>query len=315
MDADRDELDRYLDYLRAVEGASPRTVEAYGRDLAALRADVLGARDDFAWGRVDTDDLRRFLAAQRRAKRAPSTIARRLSAVRAFFRFLVREGLRADNPATALRAARQRRHLPRTPGVELLTRVLEACDSTTEDGRRDRAVLELLYGGGIRLSELVGLRLGDLDWPGGTMRVRGKGSRERLVPFLGEAPRALALHLEDRLAAATLQALRDGRIEGTAARLPVFTGPSGRSISPRAVQRIVARATRAAGGGHLSPHDLRHAFATHLLDRGADLRAVQELLGHASLSTTQIYTKVSVGRLRESFDSAHPRARGGTDPD
>lgn len=315
MNTANPDLLRFLDYLRAVEGASPRTVEAYGRDLGALRATLDAAGVDRDWRHVDTDDLRRFLAAQRKAQRAPSTVSRRLSSIRAFFRFLVREGLREDNPAAALRAARQRRRLPRTPGEELVTRILETCDAQTVDGRRDRAVLEMLYGGGLRLSELVGLRLGDLDWPGETLRVMGKGSRERIVPFSGEAPRALAASLADRLSQSTLEGLRAGSLEGGSARLPLFVGRSGKALAPRAIQRLVARATRAAGGGHLSPHDLRHAFATHLLDRGADLRAVQELLGHASLSTTQIYTKVSVARLRESFDHAHPRARGNGDPD
>jgi site-specific recombinase XerC len=170
----------------------------------------------------------------------------------------------------------------------------------------------MLYGGGLRLSELIGLSLGDLDWRGGTLRVMGKGGRERLVPFAGEAPRALRACLADRLSAETVEALESGRLAPAAAGLPVFAAADGGRLSPRAVQRIVAQATREGGGGHLSPHDLRHAFATHLLDRGADLRGVQELLGHASLSTTQIYTQVSVARLRESFDAAHPRAQSGS---
>jgi site-specific recombinase XerD len=306
--ATSDDLTRFLDYLRAVEGASPRTVEAYGRDLRLLGAELAGPDGIVDWRGVDRDGLRRFLGVQRRAERAPSTIARRLSSIRAFFRFLVREGLREDNPASALRAARNRRRLPRTPGEELVERILESCDLQTEQGRRDRAILEILYGGGLRLSELIGLRLGDIDWPGSTLRVKGKGNRERIVPFAGEAPTALEQSLQDRLTGETLDALRGGRLEGGSARLPVFVRRDGHALSPRQVQRIVARATREGGGGHLSPHDLRHAFATHLLDRGADLRGVQELLGHASLSTTQIYTQVSVARLRESFEQAHPRA-------
>jgi integrase/recombinase XerC len=305
-----DDLSRFLDYLRAVEAASPRTVEAYARDLRALSASV-GTGGPVDWTAVDRDDLRRFLGEQRRLERSPSTIARRLSAIRAFFRFLVREGRRDDNPASALRSARQKRRLPRTPGEELVNRILEACDLDTEGGRRDRAILEMLYGGGLRLSELVGLTLGDIDWPGGTLRVMGKGARERIVPFSGEAPRALRACLADRLSADTIRGLEAGVLAAGSARLPVFARKDGRAISPRTVQRIVARATREGGGGRLSPHDLRHAFATHLLDRGADLRGVQELLGHASLSTTQIYTQVSVARLRESFDDAHPRAHEG----
>jgi integrase/recombinase XerC len=306
-----DDLTRFLDYMRAVEAASPRTIDAYRRDLGALSSS-LRAEGPVDWTRVDRDDLRRFLGEQRRLERAPSTIARRLSAMRAFFRFLVREGRREDNPASALRSARQKRRLPRTPGEELVTRILEACKLDTEEGRRDRAILEMLYGGGLRLSELVGLRLGDIDWPAGTLRVLGKGNRERVVPFSGEAPKAVRASLADRLSSETVASLEAGALASGSASLPLFTGRDGRAISPRTVQRIVAKATREGGGGRLSPHDLRHAFATHLLDRGADLRGVQELLGHASLSTTQIYTQVSVARLRESFDDAHPRAHEGS---
>jgi site-specific recombinase XerC len=309
MTGSNDDLQRFLDYLRVVEGVSPRTVDAYGRDLRALAASI-GGGETVDWARVDRDDLRRFLGEQRRLDRSSATIARRLSSMRAFFRFLVREERRADNPASALRGMRRSRRLPRTPGEELVSRILDACDLQTETGRRDRAILEMLYGGGLRLSELIGLRLADLDWPGETVRVLGKGSRERLLPFAGEAPRALRASLADRLSADTVHALVEGRLRAGATGLPVFAGKNGVPLAPRAVQRIVARATREGGGGHLSPHDLRHAFATHLLDRGADLRGVQELLGHASLSTTQIYTQVSVARLRESYELSHPRATG-----
>jgi len=317
MTESANDLTRFLDYLRAVEGASERTIEAYGRDLRALGRLLDEATASPDWRAIGRDELRRFIAAERRLERAPSTIARRLSSIRAFFRFLVRSGLREDNPATGLRAARRRRRLPRTPGEELVGRVLDSCDLQTEAGRLDRAVLETIYGGGLRLSELLGLRLGDLDWPGQTLRVRGKGNRERLVPFAGEAPLALQACLADRLTRQTIEQLVAGQLDGRSTRLPVFVDTRGKAMTPRSVQRLVARVTAAAGGGRLSPHDLRHAFATHLLDHGADLRGVQELLGHASLSTTQIYTQVSVARLRESFDGAHPRAHkaGREDPD
>ena len=304
---DRRHCERHLDHLRAVEGASARTIEAYATDLRALASWC----EDHARRMLglEADDLRAFLATEKRRGVGARSLTRRMAALRGFYRHLVRSGQREDDPTVALRLGRGPRRLPRTPSEELVLRILEAPDPTTARGQRDRAVLEVLYGSGLRLAELVGLRLGDVDWGDRLMRVTGKGSKERVVPLSDAAVTALGAYLGARLDGSTWSPLRDGRLQGEATRAPVFAGRKGAPIARRTVQRIVERAVRATAGPRLSPHDLRHAFATHLLDRGAELRGVQELLGHASLSTTQIYTQVTNARLRSAFDVAHPRAR------
>lgn len=300
----------WLDHLRAVEGLSPRSLEAYDRDLETVVRSRLARDLPTDWLTVEIDDLRAYLADERRRGVSSRSLARRLAALRNFFAFLQRNGWREDNPTVGLRAPRLGRKLPRLASEEMVGRILETPDPSTERGLRDRAVLELLYGTGIRLAEIVGLTLADLDAPGESVRVWGKGSKERHVPWLGEAKRHLRLYLEARLPAAQRQDLWDGRLTKAEGRAPVFAGRGGRPLARRTVQRIVERAVRAAvAGSGFSPHDLRHAFATHLLDRGAELRGVQELLGHASLSTTQIYTHMTTQRLREAYESSHPRAR------
>lgn len=303
----------FLDQLRAVRGLAPRTVEAYARDLAGVGPALgLGAGEEPDWLGLDTDDLRRWMAHERGRGIAARSLARRLAALRALFRFLRDQGWRDDLPTAGLRAPRVRRRLPRVPSEEVAGRIVESPDLQTARGRRDRAILELLYGAGLRLAELVGLTLAQLDLPGGRITVDGKGGRQRLVPLAGEARAALLAYLGDRLPPQRLAALREGRLPASDHAAPVFAGRRG-AIGRRTVQRVVERAVRTAvAGSGLSPHDLRHAFATHLLDRGAELRGVQELLGHASLSTTQVYTHVSQRRLRDAFEQAHPRAgRGG----
>lgn len=305
-----DELSRgYLEHLRVVDGASDHTVDAYATDLEALAAFGIGRGVDAST--VGTDELRAFLVAERRRGVGSRSLNRRMAALRGFFRHLVRAGERDDDPTVSLRLGRGPRRLPRTPSEEHVVRILEAPDPSTVRGQRDRAVLEVLYGAGLRLAELVGLRLGDLDWRAGLAHVTGKGSKERIVP-LGDAAKAtLATYLGGRLDPLIWQGLQDGRLVGEAVDQPVFAGRGGAPLARRTVQRIVERAVKECAGPRLSPHDLRHAFATHLLDRGAELRGVQELLGHASLSTTQIYTQVTSARLRSAFDAAHPRARRG----
>ena len=301
--------EQYLERLRAVDGVSDRTVDAYRTDFAAVRRWAEAAERDLDWSALSADDLRTFLAAERRRGLGTRTLARRMAALRGFLRFLVREGLREGDPTAALRLGSGRRRLPRTASEELVARIVESPDPSTERGRRDRAVLELLYGSGLRLAELVGLRLGDVDWRGSSLRVTGKGSKERLVPVTDTAKDALGSYLAARLDATRWSAFRSGRIDAHTAVAPVFAGRAGAPIARRTVQRVVERAVRETAGPRLSTHDLRHAFATHLLDRGAELRGVQELLGHADLSTTQIYTHVTSARLRHAFEAAHPRAR------
>jgi site-specific recombinase XerD len=305
-------LQPFLEHLAHELAASPRTVEAYGRDvaafLAAARAD--GATDWPAMAAQRTL-VRDHLAALRQAGRARSTVARHLAAIRAFYRWLRLTGVVTGSPDTLAGGTGGReRRLPRDLTPAHVAALLELPDLATGRGRRDRALLELTYGLGLRLAEVVGLSLGDLDLPGEQLRVLGKGRKERLLPLAGWPAQALADCLEARLAPAEWQALRDGALTGDLARRPVFEGRPGRRIGRRTVQARVAHyAERLAGTTGISPHTLRHSFATHLLDGGVSIRLVQELLGHAHLSTTQVYTHLSRERLREEFRKAHPRAK------
>jgi site-specific recombinase XerD len=298
----------FLDHLTAIEGASPHTVDAYRRDLATV-AHALETKS-VDWNAINRDQLRHYLGYERKRGISSRSLSRRLAALRGFFRFLQRSGIREDNPATGLRPPRERRRLPRVTSEEMTHRILESVEFEGVRGDRDRAILEILYGCGLRLSELVGLALGDVDPTEGSLVVRGKGDRQRRVPFAGEASGALDTYLSGRLTESTWRAWREGRLGRDAARMPVFEGRAGRAVSRRTVQRVVRGAVqRAAAAGGISPHTLRHAFATHLLDHGAPLRGVQELLGHASLATTQVYTHVTPSRLRDALTEAHPRGR------
>ncbi|MCB1182951.1 tyrosine recombinase XerC [bacterium] len=313
-----DPLQPFLAYLRHERGMSPRTVEAYGRDVRAFLATavafgVLADPPEAAqWSRLAGQRalIRGHLAQMRRAERRLTTVDRNLAGIRAFYRWLQTTGVLEKVPGNlgTGRGGRERR-LPRDLNVELATALIESPDPATARGRRDRAILELIYGLGLRLAELTGLDLGDLDFPGGRVKVLGKGNKERVLPLGGCAERALSAHLAERLDPGTWRDVRDGAVRGDAARLPVFEGRPGRRIARRTVQDRVSRyATELAGTAGVSPHTLRHSFATHLLDGGAGIRVVQELLGHQNLSTTQVYTHLGRGRLREVFDAAHPRA-------
>ncbi len=318
MDTER--LQPFLDHLAHERGASPRTVATYARDVAAFlddsgAGDLLGpaSADPGAWrGLAGRRTLvRDHLAALRRAGRSPATVARRLAAIRALYRWLRLIGAVDDAPQAVARGVGGRaRPLPRDLAEAHVAALLELPDPRSERGRRDRALLELIYGLGLRLSEAVGLELRHLDWPGERVRVLGKGDKERLLPLVGCAAEALGAYLGERLPPALWLAVRDGATPPEAARTPVFAGRAGRRLAPRTVQARVAHyAGRLAGLAGVSPHTLRHSFATHLLDGGVGLRLVQELLGHAHLQTTQIYTHLTRERLREVFQRAHPRAR------
>jgi integrase/recombinase XerC len=285
--------------LEAIEGKSPLTVRAYGDDvrealdrLAAVAPHPLEPRD------LDEGAVKAWLSFQNARGDAPRSVNRRLAALRSFLGYLLRRGWIEADPTGALRGPKQGRRLPRFLPEEELVRLLDGPWEETPRGRRDHAILELLYATGIRLSELTGLSRDAIDLRRGTVRVLGKGRKERIVLFGEQAGAAVARHVAG---------LREA---GAPAAGPLFPGPAGEPISPRTVQRITDLHLRRMGraGGH-SPHALRHTFATHMLDRGADIRAIQELLGHASLSTTQVYTHVSIETLRRGFDAAHPRAR------
>ncbi len=292
-------VDAYLRELAAVRGASAHTLRAYEGDLTAL-LEFLETQGISEPGLVSARVLRSSLAAQDERGLARSSIQRRLSAVRSFFKHLVKHGLASAHPAVGLRSARTQRPLPRALALDEVERLLAAPDAGTARGRRDRALLECMYSAGTRAAETVGLERGDLDLAHGVARVRGKGKKERLGALGSHAVRALQEYLLDP----------ERPRATTAAGGAVFLNPRGGRLSTRALGRIVERACRTAGLTRpASPHTLRHSFATHLLDRGADLRSVQELLGHAHLVTTQIYTHVSIERLREVYEQAHPRAR------
>jgi len=293
----REALDRFLTELAAQRRASPHTVSGYRRDIVRVLDLASGAGRPVAREAWDRPLLERALKELHRARHAAASVARAVAAWRSFSRFLKRRGLLERDPARSIPFPRLPRRLPRTlPATELAGALdrMQAPDSTSV---RDRALLELLYSSGLRLSELVGLNRGDVDNTSSLLRVRGKGRRERIVPVGRQA-----------LAAVTRYLTASGRREARA-DLPVFANARGQRLSGRTVQRVVRRRLgELAGGLGVTPHALRHSFASHLLDRGADLRAIQELLGHRSLASTQIYTHVSPSRLRKAYQLAHPRA-------
>jgi len=297
-------IERFLEYLSVERRAAKSTVETYGRDLHALHKYALHSGTPLEASALNTIVLRQFLATVV-TNRGPATIARKLAALRAFFRFLVERRELAESPAAALRLPRVPRSLPGFLPVSQATELVETPDREREDplARRDRAMLELLYGAGVRVSEMAGLDIGDVDLRSRTARVMGKGSKERVVPFGEPCVQALTRYLEVR---STLFSPRT-RVQHPTA---LFLGRFGTRLTVRQVQALVQRyGALATGRPDVHPHALRHSYATHLLDAGADLRGIQELLGHASLSTTQRYTHVSVDRLLEVYARAHPLAR------
>lgn len=293
-----EEIDRFLRHLAATRGASEHTLRAYGGDLGELSS-FLAERDLEDPRKVGSRDLRRYLVWLEDRELAGTTVQRKLSSVRALFRFLQREGHIDQHPASGLRKRRTPRNLPGCLELTEVEALLEAPDTTTAIGRRDRAILELMYSAGTRAAETVGLDMGDIDLGAGIARVRGKGKKERLAALGSFATRALQEYLRDA-------DRPHPQIEAVNA---VFLNQRGGRLSTRSLGRLVEKYRLRAGiHRHATPHTLRHSFATHLLDRGADLRAVQEFLGHSNLVTTQIYTHVSVERLRKVYELAHPRA-------
>jgi integrase/recombinase XerC len=319
----KDQATAFLAFLRYNRNASSHTVRAYDTDLsqffasAAARARSKPSQLDVA--SFTTEAVRHFLADLHARGASRSSAARRLAAVRAFARYLVREGLLIEDPTTLVGAPRQEQRLPAHLGQSDMDRLLEAPALDTPAGRRDQAILELFYASGIRLSELVDLDLTDLNLAGRIARVRGKGGKERLVPFNRATADAISRMLEDAraLPVSTPVAARGTRGAGRHARVrhPLFRNLRGGRLTTRSVDRIVRRYVSAAAiRKGISPHALRHTFATHLLQAGADLRAIQELLGHARLSTTQRYTHLDVGRVMDVYRDAHPKSGGALTP-
>jgi integrase/recombinase XerC len=291
-------VERFLTRLGATRGASAHTLRAYRGDLGELCAHLAAHGIEDASG-VAPRALRGWLAELDERGLARGSVQRKLSAARSFFRHLLEQGAIEVHPATGLRRRRGSRRLPGALTRAEIERLLEAPDSDTPLGRRDRALLEFTYSAGTRAAETVGLDRDDLDFAGGVARVRGKGRKERLVALGSHAARALQTYLGDPARP---------RASERAARA-VFLNARGGRLTTRSLGRAVEAALLRAGlSRRATPHTLRHSFATHLLDAGADLRSVQELLGHANVATTQIYTHVSIERLREVYERAHPRA-------
>jgi len=302
----RDAMRSFELHLRAERNVSPHTRRAYLADVAQL-AERLGVT--VTPERVTADDIRAFLASLH-ARRHPASLGRKLAAIRSFFRFLVREGRCPLDPTAGIPGPRVPKRLPNPLPVDDCVALVEVGaaprDTPDEKALRDRALVELLYGAGLRVGELASLDVRDVDLHRGDVRVTGKGGKERVVPLPGAAREALAAYLDRR------------RAPGLLAQ-PLFTALRPRRDGPRRlgvrdVRRVLgSRARRAGIVDRVHPHRMRHSYATHLLDMGADLREIQELLGHASLSTTEKYTAVSTERLMEVYDQAHPRARRPSD--
>ncbi len=294
-----EQLREFLDYIRLNRNASAHTVAAYESDLSqflAFAGRERGTRGPLEPKHLDLDLIRGFLGELYRQGQARASVARKVSALRTFVRYLRREGWIDSDPAALAVAPKREQKVPAHLSVDEMSQLLEAPDASTPLGRRDRAILELFYASGIRLSELVALDLEDVDLSGRMVRVMGKGRKERIVPFNQKASAALRAWLKDRLALTRGDAL--------------FVNARGGRLTGRSVQRLVARYVSSCSTRFgISPHALRHSFATHLLQAGADLRTIQELLGHVQLSTTQRYTHVNVAQLLDVYRKAHPRAR------
>jgi integrase/recombinase XerC len=317
---------QFLDYLKLEKHFSDYTIKSYGADLIQFgqfmsgeighaKAADAGAAAAPAITREQLDErqlkcepltIREFLAYLYAQSYTKSTTARKLATLRSFFKFLIRRGVVSVNPLSTIRTPKQEKRLPKCLDLEQVQKLLEAPDDTDLLGARDRAMLEVLYSSGIRVSELVELDMSDMDLQEGILRVRGKGRKDRLTPIGSQAIKALQHYFELRSGDVRLQSPATQR---------VFLNKHGEALSTRSVRRKLDKYLVEAGlDPGISPHTLRHSFATHLLNNGADLRSVQELLGHQSLSTTQIYTHLTTTRVKQVYDQAHPRANADTIP-
>jgi len=299
---------QFIHYLSMEKNASPHTCRCYQRDLEGFEDFLkssgmyLTPSGDVELGKVDRIAIRKYLSFLHRKNRK-SSIARKISTLRSFFKYLVREEMVSSNPAKSVSTPKVEKTLPTTLTVDEAFRLMESpkslsgksSEGSKERSLRDRAILELLYSSGLRVSELVGLNWNQLDQDLGIVRVMGKGRKERIVPVGAKAIEALKAYLEER-----------GSVEGGN---PLFINSMGGRLTARSVGRLIKKYSRHSGiFRKVSPHSLRHTFATHLLDAGADIREIQEMLGHSSLSTTQRYTHLSMGKLMEVYDRAHPRS-------
>ncbi len=324
-------VEQFANYLRYERHFSPYTARCYGADLrqyaqflhgdepgqpdqADGQGDTIGGEPGSGNGRVeqrlrsaDAMTIRGFLTHLDSFGYSPATTARKIATLRSFYKWMLKRGTVQTNPMLLIRTPKQTKRLPKAISVDQVEKLLSAPDNRDTLGSRDRAILETLYSTGVRVSELVDLNRNDLDQTGQTMNIRGKGKKERVVPLGSHAIAAIRHYLtllepDQRFTALRQQSMTDPAI-------PLFVNKNGGRLSTRSVRRKLDKYLKGCGlDPTISPHTLRHSFATHLLDNGADLRSVQELLGHQSLSTTQIYTHLSSMRLRTAYDEAHPRA-------
>ncbi|MFM7808638.1 MAG: tyrosine recombinase XerC [Planctomycetota bacterium] len=321
-------VDRFISYLGDERHFSPYTGRCYGLDLrqfidhiateagleismnaekAALESRKADAKSATVTARMlacDVEVIRSFLARLAEQSYSTATMARKIATLRSFHKWMERAGITQSNPMTLIRSPKQPKRLPKAITVDQIERLLSAPDANDLLGARDRAILEALYSTGMRVSEVVGLNRGDLNENGECVQIRGKGKRERVSPLGGHAMTAMKHYLS------LLIAQKSSLPSGPTA--PLFINKNGTRLSTRSVRRKVAKYLVQVGlDPDISPHTIRHSFATHMLDNGADLRSVQELLGHQSLSSTQVYTHLTSGRMREAYDKAHPRAEAG----
>lgn len=305
MKTDIRQFGAYLDMERNLSFHTRRSyladIDQFQQFIAGL-SKVSGRVPTNRWDMVGHLDIRSFLAILHKSGMKKVTIARKLCAIRAFFNYLIRQGKLHSNPADLVQAPTAEKYVPRVLSVDEMFRLLEGAYSPDETGLRDRAMLELFYSSGLRLSELAGINIADLDFGQSLVKVQGKGSKERMVPVGRVALMSLRAYIDKKL-----EKVSKGKAGLEEA---LFTGRSGSRLNVRTISRVLQKYVSKSGlDRRVSPHTLRHSFATHLLDAGADLRAIQELLGHESLSTTQRYTSVSIGRLMEVYDRAHPKAK------
>ena len=299
------QLLEFLRHLRFDRGSSENTISSYENDIEQFFEYLRGPeKKPVDMAKVDNLDIRGYLAHLAKQGLKRSSTQRKLASIRSFFKYLYREGALDKNPAKLVATPKKEQHQPEFLSVDNAKLLVESPDGETAEGLRDRAILELFYSSGLRISELAGLDREDLDFASGVVKVTGKGDKERIVPVGDKALSAVKEY------AAALDSGKKKPGPEAGGGVPLFINKSGARLSVRGVRRVAEKYVREAGlQGKVSPHTLRHTFATHLMGAGADLRSIQEMLGHASLSTTQKYTHVNLDQLMEVYDRAHPRAK------
>jgi len=302
----QDLISDFQTFLNVQRNVSEHTCRAYLADLGEFK-EFLEAPENITPYKnmleVKTETFRAYLACLHRRKLKKVSINRKISSLRAFYKFMVRSGRLKNNPAQDVQTPKMEKYMPTFLSVDETFDLMQSADQPSVSGLRNRAMLELFYSSGLRLSELAGLNTDDVNFSAALVKLRGKGKKERIVPIGSQALQALQKYLD---VAQTIRKQREQYAEG----VPLFLNARGDRITTRSIARIVDEVTAKSGiGRKISPHTLRHSFATHLLSTGADLRSIQEMLGHESLSTTQKYTAVNINRLMEVYDQAHPRAK------